>query len=112
MSPAKPPAGTTHGAYSGDQIRAKARAHKRRFLRQIGKKASDLDGVTLELLNMWARGAARLDLWDAGADVVGKDYWVAYNGTRRCLEALERRLIALKDEWAKADLDAILEEYR
>ena len=35
----------THGAYSPTRIRAKARAHRRRLLRNIGLAARDLDGM-------------------------------------------------------------------
>jgi hypothetical protein len=81
-----------HGAKSPTQIAAKARNHKRRFLRRAGIKAGDLDAVALELLNLYSRGCAQLDLREAGGVDSGKDYWTAYNGTRRVLERLDRRL--------------------
>ena len=84
-----------HGACSPRLIAAKARANKRRFLRRDGLRASDLDAVTSEYLTQWARGAAILDLREAGDATESKDYWTAYNGTRRCLERLEKRLAAL-----------------
>jgi hypothetical protein len=83
---------TTHGATSPPRIAAKARAHRRRFLRRAGLRATDLDPVTNELLTHWARGVAQLDLREAGGVDSGRDYWVAYNGTRRTLEKLEKRL--------------------
>jgi hypothetical protein len=64
-------------------------------LRRAGLRAGDLDAVSSELLHLWARGVAQLDLREAGGVDSGKDYWVAYNGTRRTLEKLERRLALL-----------------
>lgn len=81
-----------HGARSPSRIAAKARAHKRRFLRRAGLRAGDLDAIAMELLNHWARGCAQLDLREAGEVDHSKDYWVAYNGTRRTLERLEKRM--------------------
>ena len=85
----------THGAYSPTRIRQKARAHRRRILRNLGLAARDLDGMAREYLRLYAVGAAQLDLRHEGAeDATGnaKDYWVAYNATRRALERLEKRL--------------------
>jgi hypothetical protein len=52
-----------NGARSPARIAAKARAHRRRFLRRAGIRAGDLDAVALELLNLYARsccpGSAR-----------------------------------------------------
>jgi hypothetical protein len=42
-----------------------------------------------------------LDLRDDAGAQPAKDYWVAYNGTRRSLEALERRLKELGLDRAK-----------
>jgi len=83
---------TTHGAHSPAQIAAKARAHRRRFLRRAGLRAADLDAVAAELLGHWARGVAQLDLREAGGADSGKDYWTSYNAVKRALVALERRL--------------------
>jgi hypothetical protein len=87
-------AATIHGGYSQTRIAAKARGHKRRFLRRGRLKASDLGAIEMELLNLFARGCAQLDLREEGGVDAGKDYWVAYNGVRRTLERLERRLKA------------------
>ena len=84
-----------HGARSPAVAKAKARSHKRRFLRRLGVRASDLDALANEYLTQWAIGRAQLDLREAGEVDHGKDYWVAYNGTRRALERLEKRLHAL-----------------
>lgn len=81
-----------HGARSAAQIKPKARANRRRVLRNLGLRAGDLDGLALEYLRLWATGQAQLDLRESGGVDHGKDYWVAYNGTRRALEKFERRL--------------------
>jgi hypothetical protein len=46
-----------NGARSPARIAAKARAHRRRFLRRAGIRAGDLDAVALELLNLYARSS-------------------------------------------------------
>jgi len=84
--------GLVHGARSPAQIAAKARAHRRRFLRRIGLRASDLDALAAEYLALWATGKAQLDLREAGEVDHGRDYWTAYNATKRALEKLEKRL--------------------
>lgn len=84
-------AATVHGAYSAARIKAKAAAHRRRFLRHAGLKVADLDGIAAAHLHHWARGMAQLDLFDE-AGIARRDYWVAHNATRRALDALERRL--------------------
>ena len=53
-----------HGARSPDQIAASARAQKRRLLRQLGLRASDVDGVGLALLDNWSRAQAKVSLLD------------------------------------------------
>ena len=82
----------THGAYSESRIRAKARAHRRRFLRHLGVRASDLDAITAAKLSHWARGQAQLDLFDATGERGSRNYWTAYNGITRALRDLERRV--------------------
>jgi hypothetical protein len=54
-----------HGARSPAQIGASARAQKRRLLRQLGLRASDLDGVGLAFLDTWARSQSKVQLCDA-----------------------------------------------
>jgi hypothetical protein len=85
-----------HGAHSEPRIRAKARAHRRRFLRQAGLRAGDLDAVAVAKLDLWARGQVRLDLWDDNPGRNERDYWTAFNATSRALQSLERRLRELK----------------
>jgi hypothetical protein len=60
-----------HGGYSAAQTAPVARAQKRWFLRQIGLRASELDGVGLALLDCWARAAAKVKVCDD---------WYAQNG--------------------------------
>ena len=81
-------AAVTHGGYSPRLVAAKARAHRRRFLRNLGVKASDLDGLASEWLRQWSIGAAKVDLLppDSG------DSWTAFNSTARVLRRLEERL--------------------
>jgi hypothetical protein len=50
-----------HGAQSERQIRAKARAHKRRVLRRLGLHVADLDAIANEQLDLYARGRAKLE---------------------------------------------------
>lgn len=84
-----------HGGYSADQIRAKARAHKRRFLRQAGLKASHLDAVSRARLDHLARGQAQLDLFDATGERGTRNYWTAFNAVTRALRDLEQSLRGL-----------------
>jgi hypothetical protein len=98
-----------HGGCSPTRIAAQARAHRRRFLRRAGLKAGDLDAVALELLNLWARGTAQLDLRERGGADASKDYWVSFNATRRVLERLDQRLRDLAlDRRGRDPLDALI----
>jgi hypothetical protein len=102
-----------HGARSPRQIAAKARAKERTFLRRTGLKAGDLDPITREVLRLYARGLAVLELREAGGADESKDYWVAFNATRRTLERLERRLGELGlDRAVGPDLDSALAKLR
>ena len=83
-----------HGARSPRQIAAAARAHRRRLLRNLGLKAGDLDGIGREFLRLWSQGQAELDLRTAGGIDAGKDYWHAFNATKRALERLSPYLQA------------------
>jgi hypothetical protein len=82
-----------HGAYSNAQIRAKARSHRRRFLRQIGLRAGELDAIAAGYLDGWARSIARVDLFDMSGDVHQvHEYYAALNSARLWLAKLEQRL--------------------
>jgi hypothetical protein len=51
-------AATRHGGRSESQISASARAHKRRLMRQMNLRIRDLDGISLALVDGWARAHA------------------------------------------------------
>jgi len=53
-----------HGARSPHQITVSSKAQKRRILRQLGLKASDLDGVGAALLDNWSRSQGKVMLLD------------------------------------------------
>lgn len=82
------PPPVTHGAYSPGLVAARAKNHRRRFLRSIGVRAVDLDGIAKERLYDWAICAARRDMLPPDA----REAWTAANSTARALLALERRL--------------------
>jgi len=89
-------AATVHGGYSANQIKARARAHRRRFLRQIGLRASGLDAVAGAYLDAWARALARVDLFDLDdREREPREYFAALNSARLSMGKLETRLKAL-----------------
>jgi hypothetical protein len=53
-----------HALTTDDQIRPAARNQKRRLLRQIGTRASDLDPVAKGYVNLLARVLAKIDVAD------------------------------------------------
>jgi hypothetical protein len=93
----------THGGYSAIQIRAKARAHRRRFLRQAGLRASDLDAIAGGYLDGWARALAKVDLFDTDEGRTGelREYFAALNSARLWLAKLDARLSELGLQLAK-----------
>jgi DNA anti-recombination protein RmuC len=81
-----------HGANSPSQTKAKARAHRRRFLRRLGVRASDLDAVTSELLRSWADAQAKVDSLAEARDRV----WVAaHNSAAKAFDKLSDRIAVL-----------------
>ena len=85
-----------HGGYSATQIKARARAHRRRFLRQAGLKASGLDAVASAYLDAWARALARVDLFDVEQrEHEAREYFSALNSSRLAMAKLEARLSVL-----------------
>jgi hypothetical protein len=88
-------AAVRHGGFSEARIRAKARAHRRRFLRHLGARASDLDAIARARLDHWARGQAQLDLFDSTGERGTRNYWTAFNGVTRVLRDLEQCLVTL-----------------
>jgi hypothetical protein len=97
---------STHGAHSPARIAPVARAQRRRFLRQTGLRASDLEGLGLALLDNWARAQAKVVLLDAHFAEVGfldetgepvpatKLYFTALNSARLALVRLNEHLKA------------------
>ena len=107
-----------HGAHSERQIGPRAAHHKRRLLRQIGLRASDLDGIGRGLLTNWARAAAALALMDAYAAQHG---WLDDGGNPRGFTRLyvgllnaERLALARLEQHVRArdrDAGAALRDY-
>jgi hypothetical protein len=87
----------THGANSPARIKAKARAHRRRFLRRAGLKAALLDAVAAAYLDGWARALAKVDLFDSDESRAGelREYFAALNAARLWMGKLEARLAAV-----------------
>jgi hypothetical protein len=84
-----------NGSRSDVQIKSAARAHRRRFLRRAGLRASDLDPILAEYLEHVARGKAILTLREASQEAIGtesRDYWVSFNAVTRAVRELERRM--------------------
>lgn len=54
----------THGARSEARVSARATVQKRRLLRQVGLRMSDLDGLGQALLDSWARAQSKVELMD------------------------------------------------
>jgi hypothetical protein len=112
-----------HGANGVARIRPAARAQKRRFLRQAGLRASDLDGVALALLDNWGRAQAKVQLLDAYFDEHGfldergeprppaKVYFTALNSARLAATRLKEHLRERSGDPVKQLADYIDAEY-
>jgi hypothetical protein len=112
------PGGVTHGARSPAQIKQRARAHRRRFLRQSGLRARDCDAILLAYVEGWARACAKIDAYDAAElERDPREYHAALNSARLWLAKVEARMKALGIEpkprgaQRRDDLTAVLEEY-
>lgn len=94
-----------HGAQSEPSVSHISTVEKRAFLRARGLRLRDLDAVGVALLDVWARGMAKVTLMDRYFDANGgyldengepspasKTYWLAYNSTQRALGRLEEHL--------------------
>jgi hypothetical protein len=104
----------THGAKSEIRIKAKARAARRRFLRQQRLRAGDLDGICHAFLDGWARATAKVELWDEH-DPLGagsREYIAASNSARLFMSRLDVRLKELGLDRARqaTPLDRFLAE--
>jgi hypothetical protein len=97
----------THGARSEPTVKRVATIQKRRLLRQIGLRASDLDGLGLAFLDAWARAQAKVELMDTWFETNGflepvsgeptgpvKIYFTACNTARLAASRLEAHLRA------------------
>jgi hypothetical protein len=62
LSPVHP--NVTHGARSESLVRYVGTVQKRRLLRQVGLRSSDLDGVGIAYLDAWARAQSKVELMD------------------------------------------------
>jgi hypothetical protein len=95
---------STHRATSDVAVRAVATSQKRRFLRQIGLRQADLEGIGLALLDSWARAQAKVELLDEHfvecglLDDAGEPrpatriYFTALNSARLALVRLQEHL--------------------
>lgn len=107
-------AATRHGGQSENRIKAVARAHKRRFLRQTGLKITDLDGISLGLIDNWARAQSKVTILDeffseqglvrdGEIDPALRVYFTGVNSARMALGRLAEHLA--KAGTPKEDLD-------
>jgi hypothetical protein len=55
----------THGARSESLVRYVGTVQKRRLLRQVGLRMSELDGIGIAYLDAWARAQSKVELMDA-----------------------------------------------
>jgi hypothetical protein len=109
-----------HGAHSAAQIVPIARAQKRRLLRQIGLKASDLESVGRGYLDNWSRAQSKVEILDRYFAAEGfldaegvprpatKVYFVAVNSARLALARLEEHL-RVRSRSPRAALQSYLE---
>lgn len=85
-----------HGARSPSRIKLRAKAHRRRFLRQARLRASDLDPITLAYLEGWSRSLAKIDAYDdAEVERDPREYHAALNAARLWMAKLEARMKTL-----------------
>jgi hypothetical protein len=87
-----------HGAQSERQIGPRATREKRRILRQIGVRLSELDGVGKALVHNWSRAAAALALMD---EYAAENGWLTPSGqpkgfARLYVSMLNSERLALK----------------
>jgi hypothetical protein len=112
-----------HGSSSERQIRPLARNHRRRVLRQIRLRASDLDPVGKAYLEHYVRLTAKIELIDRYVDEHGllrddgepqpamRLYVSLHNSARLALQRLEQHLAERGVDVASA-LAAIRQEQR
>jgi hypothetical protein len=107
-------AATRTGSQSEYRITEVSRSHKRRLLRQMGKRIGDLDGLSLALIDVWARGFAKVTLLDqfyserglirdGEVDPSLKVYFTGLNSSRVALERLATHLRSLGEPGVTLD---------
>ncbi|MGD0166861.1 MAG: hypothetical protein ABSC51_06165 [Gaiellaceae bacterium] len=97
-----------HGARSPSRIKLRAKAHRRRFLRQARMRASDLDPITLAYLEGWSRSLAKIDAYDdAEVERDPREYHAALNAARLWMAKLEARMASLGIDVRKSGADPI-----
>jgi hypothetical protein len=74
------------------RFKARARAHRRRFLRRGGWQASTFDTIAAAHLELWARCMAQLDALDAEGCAGDTIYVTTANTATRALHRVENRL--------------------
>ena len=87
-----------NGTRSPNEIKRRARNHRRRFLRQLRTRATDLDPIALAYVDGWSRALAKLDAYDDDPRHRERDpreYHAALNSARLWLVKLEQRLGAV-----------------
>jgi hypothetical protein len=105
-----------HGARSEPTVRRQATTVRRRILRQLGLRASDLSGLGMARLDTYCRAAAKVELYDLWADEHGwvtadggspafvDKYFAALNSSRLALDRLEGYLKANHGKRTAVDL--------
>jgi hypothetical protein len=103
-------AGLRHGATSEHRIRPLARNHRRRVLRQIGLRASEVDPIGRAHLELLCRATSKIELLDRYVDEHGlvrpdgtlqpcmRVYPTLLNTARASLNALARHLRSTRPE--------------
>lgn len=105
---------TTHGATNERQIVRRSAVERRRILRQIGLRQTDLESVGEALLLNWSRAAAALHLMDAYAEEHGllKPDGEPHGFTRLYVSMLNAERLALSPargshpRWARSQVSA------
>ena len=70
------------------EVERTARNHRRRILRRLGRRACDLDAITLALVDEFVKTSAHRDALASDSE----RRWTATNSTARALARLEARL--------------------
>lgn len=110
-----------HGASSELQLKRVGTIQKRRLLRQVGLRQSDLSGIGYALLDNWARAQSKVELLDSYAAEHGfldedgaprefvRVYFTALNSARLALTKLEEYLRA-ETAYGDDPIDVLIQE--